>query len=183
MQEDGKAAATKTSKEVQQRTPAQKKRDKVLLVVLIAFVVIACGTFLWFVVRYGIALNEYHASADSSHSTSSISLPDTLPDSTTPVPQTQQTPKELFEFGDGQNDSNELYTRYVGTLTNVSDTTYYFVKVKGTFMDANGNVIDTTSTYACGDEGLEPGETTKFTLSIARDDRISSVQCSVFDYR
>ena len=179
MQDDEKKEGVVANGKAQQRTPAQMKRDKALIAVLVAFVVIACGTFIWFVARYGIAHNEGHAGSDSSTSTSSTSLPD----STADAPQVQQASKEIFKFGDGQNDSNELYTRYVGTLTNVSDTTYYFVKVKGTFMDANGNVIDTTSAYACGDEGLEPGETTKFTLSIARDDRISSVQCSVFDYR
>lgn len=49
-----------------------------------------------------------------------------------------------------------------GTLTNNSDYTVYFVKVKFIFSDSGGKVIDTDSTYAVGGEGLEPGESCKF---------------------
>ena len=99
--------------------------------------------------------------------------------------QAERTRKEAdpFEFGEGYDDSNTSYSRFVGTITNVSDTTHYFVMVRGAFADADNNVIDTTWTYACGQEGLRPGESTKFTLSVDYDSRISQVIYEVGDYQ
>lgn len=96
---------------------------------------------------------------------------------------TQQTDGKVFKFGEGAFDSNTSYARYVGTVTNVSDSTRYFVKVRGTFSDDAGNAIDTDWTYACGDEGLKPGESTKFTLSVPQDQRITRVHYEIYDYR
>lgn len=90
--------------------------------------------------------------------------------------------QKIFEFGDGYDDSNSSYSRYIGTVKNISNETHYFIQVRGSFLDADGNTIDTTWTYACGQEGLRPGESTKFTLSVKADSRIKQVSYNVMDY-
>lgn len=79
-------------------------------------------------------------------------------------------------------ESNSSYTVCAGTVTNRSDKYYRFIQVKGEFMDEGGNTIDTAWTYACGDEGLGPGESSKFTMSVARDSRITNVRCYTYDF-
>jgi len=49
-------------------------------------------------------------------------------------------------------------------------------------MADSGDNIGAAWTFACGQEGLEPGESTKFTLSVDRDSRITQVVYNVFDY-
>lgn len=79
-------------------------------------------------------------------------------------------------------ESNSSYTVCAGTVTNNSDKTHRFIQVKGEFMDEGGNTIDTAWTYACGDEGLRPGESSKFTMSVAKDSRITNVRCYTYDF-
>lgn len=79
-------------------------------------------------------------------------------------------------------ESNSSYTVCAGTVTNKSDNVHRFIQVKGEFMDEGGNTIDTAWTYACGDEGLRPGESSKFTMSVARDSRITNVRCYTYDF-
>ena len=69
-----------------------------------------------------------------------------------------------------------------GSVKNIGTSTLKFVKIKASFKDKDGNVIDTDDTYACGDEGLEPGETTKFKILVDYDLRIQSVTAKVYDY-
>ena len=49
-----------------------------------------------------------------------------------------------------------------GTITNNSDTIVYYIKVKVTCFTTGGTTIDSYSTYACGSEGLDPGESCEF---------------------
>ena len=79
-------------------------------------------------------------------------------------------------------ESNSSYTVCTGAVTNKTDKVHSFIQVKGEFMDANGNTIDTAWTYACGDEGLRPGESSKFTMSVAKDSRITNVRCYTYDF-
>ncbi len=79
-------------------------------------------------------------------------------------------------------ESNSSYTVCTGTVTNKSDKYHRFIQVKGEFMDEADNTIDTAWTYACGDEGLAPGESSKFTMSVARDSRITNVRCYTYDF-
>jgi DnaD/phage-associated family protein len=89
---------------------------------------------------------------------------------------------ELIQPVEVHSESNSSYTVFVGTLENKSDKTHYFIKVKGEFKDDQGNTIDTDWTYACGDEGLRPGESTKFKLSVDRDERITNMRCYTYDF-
>ena len=77
---------------------------------------------------------------------------------------------------------NSSYMIAEGSVKNIGTSTLKFVKIKASFKDNGGNVIDTDDTYACGDEGLEPDETTKFKILVDYDSRIQSVTAKVYDY-
>ena len=78
--------------------------------------------------------------------------------------------------------SNNTYMIFEGTVTNNGSDTYYFVKVKIVYKDSSGNVIDTDTAYACGDEGIAPGETVKFTGYVDKDSRIETASASIYDF-
>lgn len=65
---------------------------------------------------------------------------------------------------------------------NSSDTSYKFIKVKGAFEDSFGNVVDTDSTYAVGDEGIAPGESSTFTMYVDKNSKIERCTVTVYDY-
>lgn len=77
--------------------------------------------------------------------------------------------------------SNSSYTIAQGKITNRGNKTYRFVKVKGAFKDRGGKTIDTDWTYACGDEGLGPGESASFRLSVPRSYSIDDCSVTVLD--
>jgi len=64
---------------------------------------------------------------------------------------------------------------------NNGSKTYKYVKVKGAFIDSRGNVVDTDWTYAIGGEGLEPGESTKFRLSVNKSFLIEDCDITFMD--
>ncbi len=78
--------------------------------------------------------------------------------------------------------SEYSYTTVDGTLTNNGRYTYRFVKVKGAFKNYRGDIVDTDWTYAVGSEGLEPGESTTFHMSVPKNTSISSCDVSIYDY-
>lgn len=78
--------------------------------------------------------------------------------------------------------SEHSYTYVEGTLTNNSDTTVKYVKIKGAFKSVPGTVIDTDWTYAVGDEGLAPGETCKWKMMVTKDPAIKFCDVTIFDY-
>ena len=78
--------------------------------------------------------------------------------------------------------SNSSYTTVSGSIKNTSyNTTYYYVKVKGAFQDSFGNVVDTDWTYAVGSEGLAPGESTKFKMSVKKNYKIDDCEVTVLN--
>lgn len=87
------------------------------------------------------------------------------------------------EFKDLSWDNNSLYTIATGSVYNKSDETIHFVTLKVAFKDKNGNVIDTASTYAVGEEGLAPGESKKWSASVDRDPNIDSYTVSLTDFQ
>ena len=78
--------------------------------------------------------------------------------------------------------SEYSFTYAEGSLTNNSDSTVKFVKVKGAFKDRSGRVIDTDWTYAVGGEGLSPGESCKWKMSVEKDINIKDCDVSIMDY-
>lgn len=78
--------------------------------------------------------------------------------------------------------SNSGYTICSGSVKNNGTKTYKFIQLKGAFKDSNGNVVDTDWTYAAGSEGLAPGESTTFRLSVNKNSDIDSCYVSLLDY-
>ena len=69
---------------------------------------------------------------------------------------------------------NSSYTVCTGTIKNTGTSTVRFVKIKGAFTDYSGNVADTDWTYAVGNEGLAPGESTTFRMSIPKNSSVKT---------
>ena len=78
--------------------------------------------------------------------------------------------------------SNSSYTVAEGTITNNSDQTVKFVEIKGAFETASGSVVDTDWTYAVGSEGLAPGESSKWRMSVSKDTKIKNCTVTVIDF-
>lgn len=88
----------------------------------------------------------------------------------------------VLKLSDIKVTSNSSYTICTGTLTNNGEETYTFVEVKGAFKDSSGTVLDTDWTYAVGAEGLAPGESTSFRMSVSKDVKITTCSVSLLDY-
>lgn len=77
--------------------------------------------------------------------------------------------------------SEYSFTFAEGSLTNNSSSTVKYVKLKGSFKSRLGTVIDTDWTYAVGSEGLAPGETCKWKISVAKDYDITDCDVTILD--
>ena len=75
------------------------------------------------------------------------------------------------------------YTICTGSVKNTGSKTYRFVEVKGAFKDSNDEVVDTDWTYAVGTEGIGPGESSTFRLSVTRNNAIASCTVSLLDFQ
>lgn len=80
--------------------------------------------------------------------------------------------------------SNSSYTICSGTLSvkSYSPYRYHYIKVKGVFKNSYGSTVDTDWTYAIGSEWLEPGESTKFRLSVQKDYSIKDCSVTIMTY-
>ncbi len=74
------------------------------------------------------------------------------------------------------------YTYASGTITNNSDTTVSYVKIKGAFQDRSGKTLDTDWTYAVDSSGLEPGESCTWELSVPKNSSITKCSVSILDF-
>lgn len=77
---------------------------------------------------------------------------------------------------------NSSYTKVTGTITNYGTTSYGYVKVKGSFETSYGTVVDTDWTYAVGSEGLSPGESKSFSMSVPKNYSIDNCEITIIDY-
>lgn len=87
-----------------------------------------------------------------------------------------------LKFSNISVDTNSSYTVCTGKITNNGSRIYTFVEVKGAFKDKNGEVVDTDWTYAVGSEGLAPGESATFRLSVPKDYSVETCSVSILDY-
>ena len=78
--------------------------------------------------------------------------------------------------------SNSSYTIVEGTITNKSDQTVSYVQIKGAFKNSAGTVIDTDWTYAVGTEGLAPGESCTWKMSVKKDYSIKECTVTILDF-
>ena len=88
-----------------------------------------------------------------------------------------------LKISDTSLTSNSSYKVCTGTITvsSYSPYKYHYIKVKGSFLNNYGSVIDTDWTYAIGTEWLEPGESTKFRLSVEKDYNISKCVVTIME--
>ena len=77
---------------------------------------------------------------------------------------------------------NSVFTEVTGTITNNSDSEVSYVQIKGSFKNSSGTVIDTDWTYAVGSEGLAPGESCKWSMSVDKDYSIKQCSVSILDF-
>ncbi|MDO4749115.1 MAG: FxLYD domain-containing protein, partial [Eubacteriales bacterium] len=78
--------------------------------------------------------------------------------------------------------NNSSYTVCTGSVKNNGTKTYKYIEVKGSFKDSGGDVVDTDWTYAAGSEGLSPGESSTFRLSVPKNSRIDSCSVSILGF-
>lgn len=64
-----------------------------------------------------------------------------------------------------------------GTVHNISSTTYYYVKLKVTYMDKDETVLTTDWTYAVGSEGIKGGENQQFEIMTKVTGNIRYYKC------
>lgn len=87
-----------------------------------------------------------------------------------------------LKFSEIYVSNNSGYTVCTGKVTNNGKKTYRFVTIKGSFKNSYGTVVDTDSTYAVGSEGLAPGESKSFRMSVSKDTTIEDCSISITDY-
>lgn len=87
-----------------------------------------------------------------------------------------------LEISDIELLTNSVSTVAEGIMTNNSNQTVTYVKIKGAFKDYSGKVIDTDWTYAVGSEGLAPGESCKWRMSVDKDHSICDCYVTILDF-
>ncbi len=89
---------------------------------------------------------------------------------------------DVLEITVNMLNDNSSYTYCTGTVKNTGKKTYRYIRVKGAFKNKNGEVIDTDSAYAVGSEGLEPGESSSFRISVPKNYDIKSVSVTLLGF-
>lgn len=105
-----------------------------------------------------------------------------MPSSSSGFNYTPESAEDVLDFSDVNVSKNSSYTICNAAITNNGKKTYTFVEVKGKFEDSSGKIIDTDWTYAVGSEGLAPGESTTFRLSVDKDSNITKCELEILDY-
>lgn len=88
----------------------------------------------------------------------------------------------VLQVSDLKVSYDSSYTICTGSVKNAGKKTYKFIEVKGSFKNSSGTVLDTDSTYVVGSEGLSPGESSTFRMSIPKNYDVTSCSVSVYDY-
>ena len=104
------------------------------------------------------------------------------PTASSGISYTPEVAENVLEFSDIRITHNSSFTVCTGTITNNGRKTYTFVEVKGKFKNSSGTVLDTDWTYAVGSEGLAPGESTSFRLSVDKNTNIKNCTMEILDY-
>ena len=102
-------------------------------------------------------------------------------DSGTSKADKYETMYSALSFSELKLTSNSGYSILTGKITNNGKKNYKYIKVKGLFKDESGTVLDTDWTYGIGAEGLAPGESTSFRLSVEADWQIQKANVELFE--
>lgn len=74
------------------------------------------------------------------------------------------------------------YAYITGTITNTGESEIRYIRVKAACKNRQGDVIDTTWTYAVDSAGLEPDESNTFEMMVRDEDyKISDADLSILD--
>lgn len=87
----------------------------------------------------------------------------------------------MLDLIDIEVSRDEDYIRATGSVKNNGNTSYFYIKVKAIYMDANDNVIDTDWTYAIDSLGIEPNETKKFEMMTKYPEGIKKYKFELFE--
>jgi hypothetical protein len=91
--------------------------------------------------------------------------------------------KPNLEIVEKSGNIDGKYIYITGALKNNSDKTYSFIEVKVTYMDDNGNVLDTETTYVNSSDALLPNERKSFKLMTEMIGGVySKYKVEVYDY-
>lgn len=90
--------------------------------------------------------------------------------------------EDVLSFSNISVTKNSSYTICTANITNNGKKTYTFIQVKGKFKNSSGTILDTDWTYAVGSEGLAPGESASFRLSVDKDTNITKCDLEILDY-
>lgn len=143
-----------------------KKILAIFLSIIIMFVFSSCGSS-------GNKKTTSSSSKSTSKSSSNYST----------TSKTQyENPLSVLKISGISVTHNSSYTVCTGSIKNTGKKTYRFVEVKGSFKTSSGTVVDTDWTYAVGSEGLAPGESSKFRLSVTKDLSIRNCSVIIQDY-
>ncbi|MCD7032865.1 FxLYD domain-containing protein [Metabacillus sp. GX 13764] len=75
--------------------------------------------------------------------------------------------------------SSEGYNYVSGAVKNNGDNTYTYVKLKVSYMDESGNVLDTDFTYADDGEGIMPDEEKSYQFMTRKREDVKYSKCTV----
>ena len=78
--------------------------------------------------------------------------------------------------------TNSAATYCEGKITNNGTETFYYIRLKGSFKDWWGNIIEIGDTYAVGAEGLSPGESTTFKIYCDKNSEIEDCIVTIISY-
>lgn len=86
---------------------------------------------------------------------------------------------DSFVVVDEEDERVRDYLRLQGHVRNVSDHTYYYVRVRCDFLTAEGEIRDWAVAYAATSEGLGPQESGRFCVQVDDDPKIASYRTTV----
>lgn len=90
---------------------------------------------------------------------------------------------EYLRISNVSLENNSSYSVCTGTLSVASYSPYkfHFIELKAAFVNRYGSTVDTDWTYGIGSEWLEPGESTKFRMSVDKDYNITDCKVTIME--
>lgn len=87
-----------------------------------------------------------------------------------------------FSFSDVTLATKDGKTTLSGTVINCSKSTYISIELEGTFLDSRGTVLATDRTVLAEKEGLKPGDTIPFSMTVNENSQITSYDITVLSF-
>ena len=94
--------------------------------------------------------------------------------------QNEKNPLKITKK-DAHQDGNYWYC--TGTVSNVSSSTRYYVKVRVTYYDNSNTVLTSDWTYAVASEGIRGGENQQFEIMTKADGNATQYKVEIMEYK